>query len=224
MSQIPGPATSRWWTVAAAVEVVLAAVAVVADVLIPTFVLLAMAGASLAARRQGPGSLGLRRPRGGVGRTAAQAFGLTVGWTVVQLALFMPVLEHLTGRRQDLSDFDTIHGNLPMLLVYLGLSWTLAAVGEEVAYRGYLLTRLREVLPPGTVGVALAVAGSSVLFGLAHTEQGVIGIALTTLDAIFFCWLRYRFASLWACVLAHGFNNTIGLIAYYLVGPVYGLW
>ena len=215
MSQIPGPATSRWWTVAAAVEVVLAAVAVVADVLIPTFVLLAMAGASLAARRQGPGSLG---------RMAGQALGLTIAWTALQLTLVMPPLEHLTGRRQDLSDFDTIHGNLPMLLVYLGLSWTLAAVGEEVAYRGYLLTRLREVLPPGTVGVALAVAGSSVLFGLAHTEQGVIGIALTTLDAIFFCWLRYRFASLWACVLAHGFNNTIGLIAYYLVGPVYGLW
>jgi len=25
-------------------------------------------------------------------------------------------------------------------------------------------------------------------------------------------------------VLAHGFNNTIGLVAYFCVGPIYGLW
>jgi hypothetical protein len=28
----------------------------------------------------------------------------------------------------------------------------------------------------------------------------------------------------WAPVLAHGFNNTIGFVAFYAVGPVYGLW
>ena len=106
-----------------------------------------------------------------------------------------------------------------MLLV----SWTLAAVGEEFAFRGYVQTRIREVMP-GRVGVLIAVLLSSLLFGLLHTEQGVIGIALTTIDAIFFSVLRYRFHTLWASILAHGFNNTIGMVAFYIAGPFSGLW
>lgn len=31
-------------------------------------------------------------------------------------------------------------------------------------------------------------------------------------------------ASLWAAVLAHGLANTIGLVTFFLVGPLYGLW
>ena len=103
------------------------------------------------------------------------------------------------------------------------LSWTLAAVGEEFSFRGYLQTRIREVLP-GSLGVLIAVLLSSVLFGLIHTEQGVIGVALTTIDAIFFSVLRYRFLTLWAAILAHGFNNTIGMVSFYIAGPFPGLW
>jgi membrane protease YdiL (CAAX protease family) len=36
--------------------------------------------------------------------------------------------------------------------------------------------------------------------------------------------LRYRYRTLWASVLAHGFNNTIGCVAFFLVGPLHGLW
>jgi membrane protease YdiL (CAAX protease family) len=63
-----------------------------------------------------------------------------------------------------------------------------------------------------------------VLFGLAHTEQGVIGVVVTLLDALFRSFLRLRYRSLWAPVLAHGFSNTIGLITVFLIGPIYGLW
>ena len=66
---------------------------------------------------------------------------------------------------------------------------------------------------------------SSALFGLAHTEQGVVGVGATFVDAIFFSVLMRRFAAgLWAAVLAHGFNNTLGLTAYFLVGPMHGFW
>jgi len=36
--------------------------------------------------------------------------------------------------------------------------------------------------------------------------------------------LRNRYGTLWAPSFAHGFNNTIGLIAYFIAGPFYGLW
>lgn len=117
-----------------------------------------------------------------------------------------------------------MQGNLGLLLVLLGLSWTLAACGEEIAYRGFLLTRVRDVLGssvPATVAAAVLAAAA---FGWAHTAQGLIGIVVTGIDALFFTWLRFRYRSLWAAVLAHGFNNTIGLVAYFFVGPIYGLW
>jgi uncharacterized protein len=140
------------------------------------------------------------------------------------LGLTMPILNHLTGQRQDLSQFENLQGNLPMLLIFLALSWTLAALGEETAYRGYLPTRISEVVGQNRAGGLLAVSISAALFGPAHTEQGVVGVVLTFLDALFFSALKWRFRTLWAAVLAHGFNNTMGLVTFYLIGPIYGLW
>ena len=57
-------AQQRTWRVVAALEVVLAAVAVVADRVVPTFVILVLAGLSLAARRRSPATLGFHRHRG----------------------------------------------------------------------------------------------------------------------------------------------------------------
>jgi uncharacterized protein len=220
-----GPTSSRpgLWRVIAAVEVGLATAAVLLDLGIPTLVLIALAVMSLIARRQGAGSLGLQRPARPV-RMAAQVFGLSLLWTALTLAMIMPVVEHLTGQRRDVSQFAPLEGNLGLLLYMLLISWTLAAFGEEFAYRGYLQTRMRDVLPAGRTGLIIAVLLSSLLFGLAHTEQGVVGVVLSGIDAIFFSILRYRYQTLWAAILAHGFLNTIGMIAYFIAGPFYGLW
>jgi membrane protease YdiL (CAAX protease family) len=216
------PARGRWKGLAA-VEVTLAAAAVLLDLAIPTFVILALATASLVVRRQGLSSLGLRRVDQGW-RLAAKMLLFALAWTLLQLTLVMPVTNHLTGTRQDMSDFAALEGNLAMLLGLLALSWTLAAIGEEVAYRGFVLTRMAQVV--GASGVRLAVAAvlSAVLFGMAHTEQGVVGVVLTTIDALGFTVLRYHYGTLWASILAHGFNNTIGFIAFFFAGPIYGLW
>ncbi len=65
---------------------------------------------------------------------------------------------------------------------------------------------------------------SSVMFGVMHSEQGLIGVLVVSMDAVVFSVLRYRYRTLWAGILAHGFNNTIGFVTFYVVGPVYGLW
>ena len=52
---------------------------------------------------------------------------------------------------------------------------------------------------------------TSVLFGLLHSEQGVVGVVAVALDGVVFCALRVYFGTVWAPVLAHGFNNTLGL-------------
>jgi hypothetical protein len=212
----------RSWDALSAVEATGAAVAVLLDLLIPGLLLLAMALVSLAVRRQGLASLGLRR--GVTWRDAAAVLGLTAGWSVFQLSVTMPIAHRVSGRRPDLSAFDDLEGNLRLLAVLLLVGWVLGAFIEEIAYRGYLLTRTREVFGSGRAGIVVAVLASSVLFGIAHTEQGAIGALVVTLDGLFFCTLRYRFRTLWASVLAHGFNNTLGFVTFFLVGPLYGFW
>jgi membrane protease YdiL (CAAX protease family) len=219
----PAPGrSSRAWTALTVVEVLAATAAVLLDLVVPTLVLLAMAGASLLIRREGFGSLGFHRaaPR----RLVPKMLAFAAAWSVFQLAVTMPIANLVSGRRQDLSAFRDLEGNAGLLLGLLVLSWTLAAVGEELAYRGYLQTRMRQLFGGNRAGLVAAVLASSLLFGLAHTEQGVVGVAIVTMDAIFFSVLRYRYRTLWAAVLAHGFNNTIGFVAFFLGGPIHGLW
>jgi CAAX protease family protein len=215
-------ATAPVWRALAAVEVVLAAAAVLFDLLLPSLVLLALAGASLAVRRRGLSSLGFRRP--GVSRLPARMLVFAACWSVFQLAVTMPVANHVSGTEQDMGVFADVEGDLGLLLLLLVLSWTLGALAEELAFRGYLLTRLREALGRGPWSLGIAVLTSSLLFGVLHGEQGPVGVAVVSLDAMAFAVLRLRYRTLWAPVLAHGFNNTLGLLTFFLIGPVHGLW
>jgi membrane protease YdiL (CAAX protease family) len=213
----------RFWTVVTATEVVLASAAVALDLLIPTFILLALAGISLAMRRQGFASLGFHRVASHT-HLAVKMLAFAAAWSVFQLSVVMPIANHVSGRQQDLSDFKDLQGNVAMLVGLLALSWTLAAVGEETAYRGYLQTRMAQLFGSRRAALVAAILASSLLFGLAHSEQGVVGVIAVAIDAVAFSVLRYRYKTLWASVLAHGCNNTIGFIAFFFVGPIHGFW
>ena len=209
------------WRWMALIEVVVAAVAVLADWLVLAAVLVVMAVVSLALRRRGPSSLGFHRPAHPL-RLVGQMAMFAVAWTLFNAAVLIPATNHLSGTRQDVSAFTDLEGDLGLLVVYLTASWVLAAFCEEVAFRGYLLTRLTEVMGEGRLQVAFAVVGSSVLFGLLHTEQGVVGAAAVA--GVVFSVLRYRCRTLWAPVLAHGFDDTLGFTWFFFFGPFYGLW
>jgi len=143
---------------------------------------------------------------------------------VLTFVLIRPALEHLTGSREDMSSYAGLQGNLGALLGLLVLAWTLAAVGEEVAHRGYLLTRLRDALPGGRPWTVLAALTSAALFGWLHREYGTVGVLQATVDALFFTVLRFRYRSLWPAVVAHGTVDTVGIVAVFLAGPVAALW
>lgn len=106
------------------------------------------------------------------------------------------------------------------------------ALLEEVAFRGVLLAGWRRV-----AGTWVAVAGSSVVFGLWHvrptlelldannlaagaaaTGFAVAGaVALTAAAGVGFCWLRLRSGSLAAPFVAHAAMNSLALVAAFLV-------
>ncbi len=213
----------EFWTIVTALEVVVASAAVVLDLLIPTFVLLVLASISLLVRRQGFSSVGFHRASSR-SHLVIKMLAFAAGWSLFQLSVVIPIADHISGKVQDFSDFRDLQGNAGMLVGLLLLSWTLAAIGEEAAYRGYLQTRMAQLFGSGRVAIVIAVLASSLLFGIAHTEQGIVGVVATAVDAIAFSVVRYRFKTVWAAVLAHGFNNTIGFVAFYFLGPIHGFW
>jgi len=106
-----------------------------------------------------------------------------------------------------------IAGNVKMALFALLLVWTFAAFGEEIAYRGYLLTRAAEIGGRSTMAYWLGIVLVSILFGYGHyykCPSGIIdsGIAGLILGAAYMVAGR----NLWACVLTHGFIDTFGVI------------
>ncbi len=211
------------WTALGVIEVFAATGAVLADLFLPAVVLTALAAVSLLVRRERPTTLGFHRLRP-PGHRLLQVAMLALGWTTMVFLLVMPIVERVTGSAQDTREFADLEGDLPRLLLFLALSWSLAAVVEETAFRGYLLTRITDLIGTSAVARALAVLAVAALFALIHGEQGSTGMVLVFVDAVFFGALRYAFGSLWAPVVAHGLSNTLGMTAFFLFGPFGAPW
>jgi len=106
-----------------------------------------------------------------------------------------------------------IAGNLKMALFALLLVWTFAAFGEEIAYRGYLLTRAADIGGRSTMAYWLGIVLVSILFGYGHYYKGPSGIIDSGVAGLIL-GAAYMVAgrNLWACVLTHGFIDTFGVI------------
>ena len=144
--------------------------------------------------------------------------GVLAGVLMEPFAVFVttPLISSFFGTEPNYSEFKEIRGNLILLFIFLGLSWTLAAFGEELCFRGFLMKRLAQVFGEGRVGWILALLLSSVLFGWGHTEQGVPGWIQEGLSGLI---LGILFLSakrnLVVPIVAHGVSNTFAFVLIY---------
>src|SRR6266480_5776701 len=69
-----------------------------------------------------------------------------------------------------------IAGNPRVAVLALLIVWTFAAFGEEIAYRGYLITRGADVGARSAVAYWVAMLLVSILFGYGHYYKGPSGI------------------------------------------------
>ena len=101
-----------------------------------------------------------------------------------------------------------------MALIGLLIVWTFAAFGEEIAYRGYLLTRAAEIGRQTTAPYWVGIVLISVLFGYGHYYKGPAGV-LDSGVAGLVLGAAYMLAgrNLWASILAHGFIDTFAVFA-----------
>jgi membrane protease YdiL (CAAX protease family) len=68
-----------------------------------------------------------------------------VGLELFDLFGKQPLLTRLLGKPPDLSNFAAVKGNLRFALFIIALLWVLAAFGEELVYRGYLMNRVADL-------------------------------------------------------------------------------
>jgi CAAX protease family protein len=171
---------------------------------------------SLRIRNGGWGVIGLRLP---ASWRNTVLFALAAAATRVLLGQFVtdPITAHFWPPAIAPSGSEQITGHWIVALQWLLLVWTFAALGEEISYRGYLVTRAAEVGNRSKVAYWIAVLLVSVLFGYGHYYKGPAGIvdsgmAGLVLGAAFVLSGR----NLWVCILAHGFIDTFGVLAAFL--------
>jgi membrane protease YdiL (CAAX protease family) len=106
-----------------------------------------------------------------------------------------------------------ITGNMTMALVALLLVWTFAAFGEEIAYRGYLLTRAADIGRRSKTAYWIGIVLVSILFGYGHYYKGASGMIDSGIAGLIL-GTAYMLAgrNLWASIFAHGFIDTFGVI------------
>jgi len=219
---IPDAPASNWRTsrIVSAAELVLGAAIVIGHNVfhvvpneVPILVVLGLA--SMRLRNGSFAALGFRRPDSWrcivLIALAAAALRVVLGQFVIDplTALVWPPAVAPAG-------VESIAGDIGTALAYLGIVWTFAAFGEEIAYRGYLMNRAADAGGRTTAAWWIAVVVVSILFGYGHFYKGPSGIvdsgvAGLILGAAYLLSGR----NLWTTVLAHGFIDTFGVICLY---------
>jgi len=125
-------------------------------------------------------------------------------------------LEFMTEVPEGVEDrWGDIEGNLPLFLLWLGIVWTVGAFGEEMFFRGFIITRLQSVFS----GVKFARVRHRraarrrvfwlcpyVLSGHARIRDGGRHRA----------GLRRMKRNLYPVIIVHGIINTLTFIVQYL--------
>ena len=140
-----------------------------------------------------------------------------IGIELMELFLTQPLLVKLFHKMPDLSALNGLRGNWKLLLLGLALTWTLAAFGEEMVYRGYMMNRVAGLFRNPKVAWTISLIVVNFVFGLAHIGQGITGQVENMIDgALLGVIFLATGCNLWAAIIAHGLTDTIDIVLLYL--------
>jgi hypothetical protein len=167
-------------------------------------------------KRQGSSwlDIGLARPKSWL-RTVLLGFGAAIV-VIVMMLVVSNIALNLPGAEvaeADMSRFNPLEGNLPLLLTSVLLAWTAVAFGEEMMYRAFLINQLGILFQSAKLRWVLALIFSSVIFGIVHFYQGPLGILNTFIIGLLFGVIYLRSGrNLWVTIIAHGLVNTLTFV------------
>ena len=135
------------------------------------------------------------------------------GLSLLFLVLIGPLIENITKQPHDVSVAAGVRGSWKALLSWLVLVWSVVAFGEEILYRGFLMSQIIKLLGTSLLALLLNVLITSIVFGLSHSYQGrsgpwstgIIGACLGVIYVL-------SGFNLWLPILVHGVMNTVAFI------------
>ncbi|MFY0644326.1 MAG: CPBP family intramembrane metalloprotease [Bacteroidia bacterium] len=150
------------------------------------------------------------------GQTVLRAIAYSIILFIAVDFVLTPFIELVFGRIH-YGHFDELRGNLQGTLLFMVLMWIVAAVGEEIVFRGYYLKRMSKSLGDTKKTWIIGAVISSSIFGLAHLYQGTSGVIQTGIIGLTLSYILYHNQkNLVLLMLTHGFYNTIGIFLIYL--------
>jgi membrane protease YdiL (CAAX protease family) len=147
------------------------------------------------------------------------ALGIVVGVLLECFELFVsqPLLVKFLHKQPDLEVFHNLNGNLKITLIFIALAWTLAAFGEEMVYRGYLMNRMADLFNRTRAAWITSLMVVHVGFGLAHAYQGWTGVIDEGLMGLLLGIIYLRTGrNLSVPIMAHGIGDTIDFLLIFL--------
>jgi membrane protease YdiL (CAAX protease family) len=178
-------------------------------------ILFALGLASIRLRDGGWSAMGFKRPA-----SWRRIFLIAVVAAALRIILGQFVVEPITGQFWPPpiapAFANEITGNVKVAFLAFLVVWTFAAFGEEISYRGYLLTRAADLGKRSPTAYWTGIVFVSILFGYGHYYKGASGIIDSGIAGLIL-GAAYMLAgrNLWASILAHGFIDTFAVIDAY---------
>ncbi len=147
---------------------------------------------------------------------AAATYGLYFLTLLVTVAIAKKLAPGLNVEQAQQLGFDSAKG-LDLIFVFLTLV-VLPPVVEEILFRGFLFSRLRD-----QIGLHAAAIATSSIFALAHTEflgdnpLNWIAALDTFVFSFFLIFLYVKSKSLWPSIFLHAIKNCLAFVLLFLI-------
>ena len=156
------------------------------------------------------------------GLTRPQSWGKTLLMAMVAAAVLLlgsqyvvePLAGHFWHRPEQVSSLLKVPAyDWKFAARNLAVVWVFAGFGEEVGYRGYLLTRAADLGNRSKLAYVAAMLYVAALFGFGHFYKGPAGVMDSTYSGLVLGGVYLLSGrNLWASILAHGISDTIAVL------------
>ncbi len=141
-------------------------------------------------------------------------FGIALAgfYYIIFYYIIDPILDTLLPPT-NIQTFENVKGDERQLLTWLLISWTIAAIFEELLFRGYLINRLIDLMGNSLPSILIIIFLAGTTFGFVHFYQGIHGIISTGIFGIFqsiIFLLNKR--KLLIPIIIHGTFDTISFV------------
>jgi membrane protease YdiL (CAAX protease family) len=146
-------------------------------------------------------------------------YGALTGLTYAAFAYWLldPLIGKLGFKPANLGDFDSLRHHFFNYLFLMVLAWILVIPYEEIIFRGFILTRIKNWFGNSKQAFAVSALITSALFAFYHYQEGMGAVLQIFIFALFQVGLYKKFkGNLWYLIFFHAWYDSFMLTAIYL--------